>query len=295
MITAEGRHLIALPEDEIIHYQDKGEMPHRGRQAVRRKMQELGLPAVGDNEIVWIWMSRRGSFAKRYAAILDSEHVKYSQDQIAKIGTEFSYHFFGGQDYYFDFTQKLGEWAPGDFGEPDGHSCFWGARKQAIPLLKEASGFAMRFYDHDENGLGRMWLLPRIGGDYICFNGYHRHGMELSRMAGLFAQLVNRPCQRIHLTNYGTAGGLLWINGGIGYRIGEGREAEDLFIPEPGSLRCHRCGEWAHSEEYVYAGKIYCEDCYRCEFGRCEECGAVQPHGEMNGELCHACAKYAGL
>lgn len=291
-VTEKERLGITLPEDEIIHYRHCGVISEFGKGAVKRKMIALGLPVPGDGEIDWQWMTGRGSFAKRYATWLSRRSpTDYDQKKIAKVGTEFSYHFFGDQDYYFDFTGKLGSWHPGEFGEPDGHSCFWGSRRLAIPLLQDNGGFAMRFYDENEEGLGRMWLLPRLGGEYICFNGYHRRGMELSRMAALFAQLVDRPCQRIHLTNYGTAEGLLWINGGVGYRIGEGGESEDLMLPEPDSLRCHRCGEWAHSEEYVYEGKVYCEDCFRCEFGRCEECGAIQPYSEMRGELCSICAR----
>lgn len=235
-------------------------------------------------------LSEIGNIARRYSAISTKLHV--------------------------DLTATF-DWYRGDFGD-DG-SCFWGSNEGARELLEEHGALAIRLYKapaegsytSEPRGCGRAWILPpdaHAEGDfYIVFNGYggptqengHHTEYETLAYARLLADIVGATYKKIDFYNNGDSDGLLYINGGRAYAVGD---AETLRNIEQVNLRwgtydlcCENCGDRiSEDESYYYDGESYCESCYVELFRTCDGCDSTFARDDLTyvpdtGDYCESC------
>jgi hypothetical protein len=155
--------------------------------------------------------------------------------------------------------------------------------------MEEHSGRAICFYDDDENGIGRAWIMPVKNG-HVIFNAY---GVHLTSAARVFAQHTQTSYKKIHLDNQGSTVGLLWINSGAGFFIGEVSEHEfndciDLDICTTDRCWCG-CRDIVHSDDE----RCYCSSCVSEDYTCCEDCGEYVSNDDINNaadrSVCDSC------
>ena len=215
-----------------------------------------------------------GSLPKRIAKYYWQKFtVKLNSDFLGKIGSLASQHTTKIDEFTFDFTSEF-NWDDGDFG--DAGSCYWGCRSKARDLLSENGGQAIRFFNGEggaRHGFARAWIMPHQDG-LVCFNGY---GMELSQIAHILAFHRGESYRKIRLANNDSADGLIWINGGSGFLIGQesainGASRFDLHID---SATCDNCGDFSAELTRVGNGNCLCESCME-EYDYCDDCQEYQ-------------------
>ena len=223
----------------------------------------------------WGWVAKVGgkaeyvgTFAKRVGKYAHKRDIKLDSDFLGEIGSLVAQYTAKQTAYEFDFTNSF-DWEAGDYG--DHGSCFWGCRSGARAMLESNSGRAIRFYK-EGRGYARAWLAPYENG-WVCFNGY---GIDTITIAQVLATHLGQTYKRVRLENNGEESGTLWINGGVGYFIGEEdavqyNEHIDLeWDDEDGANRCYNCG---NEGDILINDSYYCEDC-ACElFSHCDHCG----------------------
>jgi len=117
--------------------------------------------------------------------------------------------------YSMDFTRRF-DWEDGDFG--DRGSAFWGQNHTARHLLERAGAFAVRFYNTYGKGFARAFVCPVLNENcWVVFNNY---GIPLWRIAKILASYNDCNYKRVTLFNNGTSKGEIYINGGVGYLLG---------------------------------------------------------------------------
>ena len=245
----------------------------------------LSLPLPDD----WVWQMQVGgkgeyvgSLPKRIAKYYWQKYkIKLDSDFLGTIGSIASQHTTKVNEFTFDIVNKF-DWDAGDFG--DGGSCYWGCREKARELLAENDGQAIRFFD-DGRGFARAWIMPHPNG-LVCFNGY---GLELSQIAHILAFHRGESYRKISLSNNDTADGLIWINGGAGFLIGQesainGATRHDLGIP---SQCCDDCGDYGENLTRVGNGDMVCEYCLENHYSYCDDCEEYYQDGtEVEGGRC---------
>jgi hypothetical protein len=195
---------------------------------------------------------------------------------LEQLGNVARQHTSEGVAYDFDFTDVF-DWDDGDFG--DAGSCYWGSNEAARDMLMENGGFAIRFYNDEGEGFGRAWVVSRqpSEGFYVVFNGYGVSDSATLTAARIMSLFLSVTYKRVVLRNNGTQTGMLWINGGIGYLIGNIQVIDaityyDLHIPDV--YTCCDCGDVLHEDD-VYTspdGDHFCSYCFYERYDTCYEC-----------------------
>lgn len=265
------------------------------------------LPDLPDNWI-WTWIVQRGEYAgtfpKRVAKFLwKKANLHCPESFLSELGNIARRHSSEARTYYIDFAGSI-DWQDGDFG--DEGSCYWGDNEAAQGILEENGAFAIRFYSDDtfENGIGRAWIYERRN-NFVLWNGYGVEDRDATlNIARIFAAYLGKSYSRVHLTNNGSEGGTVYINGGRGYLIGEASEIEainyvDLKLGDPEYGYCEICNRSLNSEDDVYYngdGIYYCEECFDERYTRCDMCGRVEsnddittPDDSPDSSLCWRC------
>lgn len=209
-------------------------------------------------------------YYKRYA-------IKCPDAFIAEIGNIARRHSESNEVYEFEFVNRI-DWEAGDFG--DDYSCYWGDNSGARIMLQDNGGMAMLFYNEDGTGLGRAWLVEIDSNLFVIFNGYGIKGDPTLQIARVFAAFMGLSYRSIRLSNrYGYT---LYINGNIGYVIGEpsviaATTSYDFRWDDVVQFHCANCGQPLLEGENFYApdDNDYCEDCYYHLFESCDHCGEV--------------------
>jgi hypothetical protein len=240
------------------------------------------LPLLPD-DWQWKWLvggrgEYVGTFPKRVAKFyFKTYHLRCPDSFLTQIGNLAKAHSESAEAYHFDFVNRI-EWQAGDFG--DSHSCYWGSYAGAKVMITDNGGMAIRFYDGNDKGIGRAWLIPIDDDLYIIFNGYGLGGDSTLRIARIFALFIGLQYKRITLSN---SDGGLYINNSVGYIIGrmeaiDGIERHDFNWYEVELDTCHHCGRQLDEDDY-YRGaddEHYCENCFYQFFSDCSQCG--EPH-----------------
>ncbi len=231
----------------------------------------------------WKWMITEGEyvgkFAKRVSAFYYKKHnLKCPDSFLEHIGNLARSHSSDNKTYAFEFVNEF-DWDAGDFG--DDNSCFWGDNAGALFMLKDNGAMAIRFYDENEEGFARAWLVELDSSLYIIFNGYGIPGDATLVIARIFAAFMNLRYKQIYLKN--SWGHTLYINSSQGYIIGTIEEIEhverhDFEWADVHAETCYSCGRVL--DEYdIYWGaddSAYCERCYSDYFTSCYECGETR-------------------
>jgi hypothetical protein len=235
--------------------------------------------AVGDE-----WMVKKGRYAGTFPKRL-AKHVKKIYKQkldpqlLGVIGEIASRNTQEQTKYVMDFTDKF-DWRDGEFYDED--SCFWGSNAGAKPMIRDAGGLAVRFYDPENksHGIGRAWMLP-WKKKWCVFNGYG-YQLQTITISRILATITGTAYKRIYMSNRGSHDGMLWINGGKAYIIGEWSEIEDIeavdFTIEVQHgdgdyVYCESCDARIHPEDAYHVNWEYlCENCYHDYYFYCENC-----------------------
>jgi hypothetical protein len=248
-----------------------------GIHEIERNILENRLPYLPDD---WKWVAKTtgkgeyvGTFCKRLSKYYHQQYkIKLTSSFLGKIGSIVGQHAPSSTKYRIDITDTF-NWIDGDYG--DEGSCYWGGRSIAREVMQDQGCFAIRFYDEDDNGIGRAWIAP-IEGDkeehYIVFNSY---GIDLSQAAQVLAKhLQNTGYKKINLVNNGQTQGYLWINAG-GYFIGPPdvysyEDTVDLCYTED-IMMCQCCERFTYTDGCY---EDYCEDCME-DRDICSHCGNI--------------------
>lgn len=122
-------------------------------------------------------------------------------------------------NYTFEFRKEI-DWVAGDYG--DHKSCFWQneGQESAKLMLIHYGFYNVRFWDATTGeGRGRAWVYPIPNKEaLIIFNGY---GLQAREIAGVIAAHFGKSYKKIGLTNCGQWKGILWINEGKAFIIGD--------------------------------------------------------------------------
>lgn len=225
---------------------------------------------------VWKWLVQkgeyRGTFPKRVSSFYYKVHgLKTPETFNTQIGNLAKTHSQTTETHTFDFTDSF-DWYDGEFG--DSNSCFWGSNSAALDMLTDNGALAIRFYDENEDGFARAWIVP-IDDRYIVFNGY---GLQTVEIAQVFARFLGLDYSYLTLANNRTAGGVLYINGAYGYIVGETSQITNIrhhdfkFDEIDG---CESCGRSLNQHDAYYSpnGYPYCQDCFYEIYDTCEKCG----------------------
>lgn len=257
------------------------------------------------------WMTKEGTLIKRISKyIKDNWHTKIPPDVQARVGEGIRRRMVEDTIVYGDTTNVF-DWHSGDFG--DRGSCFWGDNAGAKDLICDNGGFAIRLYMDDtyETGRARCWCIPQDNVFYV-FNAYPKT-QRIELFANILTQLLGLDYtnRKVDLCNYGSTGGLLYLNSGMGYAvhhnsIDPGYE-HDFEIDEDDYQgdTCYMCGcHVFDSDSYSDpSGNTICLSCYENNYTSCSRCGEVysnddvhQMHGGKYGGdwLCEYCTKEAG-
>lgn len=243
-----------------------------------------------DWEFVW-QTSRgefRGNFPKRVAQYYYKTHnLKCPWTFLTELGNLARNHSADDVTYTFEFVSEI-DWQSGEFG--DYGSCYWGDRAGAREMLENNGGFAVRFYNGTGRGIARAWMVEVEENLRIVFNGHGFAGDATLIIARVVAQFFSASYTRIRLTNDGDASGVLWIDGGKAYFIGDaaviaGRATYELSWEEIYAYEysCYECGDGLGEYDVCWGvdDMAYCEDCYSELFDSCQRCGETRYASEI--------------
>lgn len=251
----------------------------------------------------WSWKVERGEFAGKFPARIakyfyKQHSLKVPDSFLTEVGNVARMYSSEPVIYTFDFVNTI-NWNRGAFG--DAGSCYWGSHSGAKKMIAE-NGYAIRFFD-DGKGFARAWLAPKAD-QFVVFNGYGFKGNSTYTIAMTFAHFIGMRFKKIELTNNHETGGVLWINGGIGYLIGASETiapvgAVDLHwheIDERKLVTCQFCEDDIDEDDAFYtdAGSgPYCEHCYYEYYDRCSRCDRDVWREDMiwvgDDRLCETC------
>ncbi len=225
----------------------------------------------------WVWVVERGEYAgtmpKRIAKYYFKEHgLKFPDSQLAELGQLARNHSSDQKTFTFEFANQI-NWQDGDFG--DGGSCWWGSYSGSRVMWDANNGLSIRFFNADDDGYARAWVMEIDTELYTVMNGYGLSTLQITR---IFAQFTGLTYKQIHLHN--SASSSLWINGSTGYIVGKLEvineiESHDFDMEGEDAYTCYSCGRLLGVDEYINAPdeESYCESCYSELFGYCDHCG----------------------
>jgi len=199
-------------------------------------------------------------------------------------------------------------WCPGDYG--DTGSCYFGGRKGAVTMMREAGNFYIILITKEGDKFARAWMEKIDEENFVFFNLYSV-GNKLVGLA-LAQQLAKHfglPYKKINLVNQGSSDGELWINQSSGYWIGNRKldkdssdnEYYDFNLDEiqedendeddtSNYVTCSCCGYEGNEDNfyYDYNGERICEDCKDSDYYCCEINGEYYPYelvSEVNASV----------
>lgn len=237
------------------------------------------MPALPLN-FEYVWVNKNGKFTKRMAKYYKTQHgIKLPEDFLSEIGNIARQYSLSGVTYNFQIVDSI-DWEDGDFG--DGGSCYWGDHASAKDMIIENNGLAICFFDEGGDGMGRAWLF-NAGEFWIIWNGYGFAGNPTRTIASVFAQWQGLGYTKIRLTNDGTDTGMLYINSGIGYAIGNDVQISYYDFGWESYNSCYRCGDvLTQDDTYVGTDDMqYCQNCFYEYFDYCQNCNDVHDMEDM--------------
>lgn len=260
---------------------------------------DIGFPRVR-NDFSWEFMVQKGEYRGNIVTRLSKYYAErnyiLAPSNKTTLGNIINRSRVNPEIFHFRFTKRL-NWRPGDFG--DHGSCFWGRRNEARTILEENGAYAAKFYDSEDNGIARCWLVKdRPAEDcVIIFNGYgpSSWGTPLQTMANVLSQYFGYPNKQISLYNWIEGDqDLLWINGFSGYligpeeAIGTTKKIDFEFSYSGYQARCSRCRYGIQEDDSIYTvntktkGELtVCRNCYNNLLARCSVCGNEELRDDM--------------
>lgn len=240
---------------------------------------------------VWEWEAKDGKLPKRIAKYYRLLGIDIPQGLVEEIGNVAKPHVNVRLVYEFDFTRKF-DWQAGDFGD-DG-SCYWADRSGARVVLRRNGAYAVRFYTPT---LSRAWFVP-YGQFAILFNGYGMTTVEIARVLG---QYFGQPYKQIGLVNNRYASGMVFINSGKGYVLGQfGDESYDFNWHTDVMIACQECGDKSRQDDLYTTpnGDLLCGQCFYEDWDICSACGGTYEHDDIyhvyDGSYCYSCYEDRG-
>lgn len=278
---------------------DQGQITAMGIIEIKRFIADSKLPAL-PYDWTWLWLVERGeyrgTFPKRAAAYWRKVHqLKVADAVISQLGNIARAHTEDGVTYHFEFVNRL-DWKRGDFGDP--HSCLWGTYANGRQAMQDNGVWAVRFYDVSGKGYARAWFYT-VTDWHIVWNGY---GLMTHVIARIVARFLKLDYKEIDLSNFGDAGGPVFINNSGGWAIGSRERLADIDeydfeFDVDGLETCYNCGRVLYEDD-MYHGpdyEYYCQDCFYRFYQDCYSCGeAFDPsdvtYVESTGEwVCERC------
>jgi hypothetical protein len=249
----------------------------------------------------WVWVVTEkqeyvGTFPKRIAKYFrNAQNLKCPPEFLTELGNIARSHSADAISYHFEFVNQI-DWEDGDYG--DNGSCWWGQYAAARETLTSNGGHAIRFYDDNDEGMGRAWIVP-MGDVFFLFNGYGFAGDSTLVIARVMAQHLGLSYKKVSLSNNGEAYNTLYINNASGYVIGasdaiEGIKSHDFGFKIVGNS-CENCGRDIDDEEYTAPdGTQYCASCFYDRCNECERCCEVYWNDDLTyvedqGDYCEHC------
>lgn len=236
-----------------------------------------------------VWKTKDGTYPKRVRRALYKAGIKLTPKQVSEIGNIAREHSLIKQSFTYDYTDNF-NWERGEFG--DAGSCFWTDRENAKSVMMDNGFEAFRVYKNEDEGMARCWV-KRYGNFIIAFNGYGietRHLAEMIRVAEGLEQSI-----QISLTNNGCCDGLLYINNGEGYAIGNDIDFTSHDFNIDCEETCVHCGEELYEEFVNCGGDLICDNCFSKYYSLCDECEDIvsndDAHWSESGDLtlCNYC------
>ncbi len=137
--------------------------------------------------------------------------------------------------------------------------------------MRDNGVLAIRFYDSEDNGIARAWVAP-VEDFNIVFNGYGFQDATHS-IASVLSRFLEKPYRKIRLSNHKSDSGLIYINSGRGYVIGDYKyESYDFYWRMP--FVCFDCEDDLPNHDYMgLDGNAYCQDCFYNTYEYCGHCG----------------------
>jgi hypothetical protein len=227
------------------------------------------------NEIGTDWMSKQGSWPKRFAKVFKKRrNQKFGNNLLSKIGQIARDSCNLSQCESLTVTKDF-DWTPGLYG--DTSSCFWTSRSGAKFILRDADALALLLYGDSHRPMGRAWCVP-YGNDYIIFNAYAREGEPITivSFARILSDTFGFDCYRdIIFTNREMEDGPLWINGGLGFIVGNQNVSTITEVDIDYPLYCSECDEECCDEAHIddSGSGVMCESCVEGSIF-CENCDA---------------------
>jgi len=263
-----------------------------------------------DEDSQWEWLIHKGEYAgtlpKRISAYTYKKSgFKLPPATLSEIGNIARRYTVGMNEYHFDFNTAL-DWQRGQFG--DHGSCFWSERLGARDMIKDAGGYAIRFFreqNDPDSGYARCWIIPHpTKSMIILFNIYGFNGNQIvvPRILSEFLGTTYNG-RSVQFRNNGDDSGELYINGGSCWLVGQDAPGHtdriDLEIEDQESdrHRCCGCGEYFHEDDGRSNddGDWYCYVCYNEHYGICNGCDMEYDNDDLrysnvSGECyCESC------
>lgn len=241
------------------------------------------------NGVELVWKTEEGTYPKRIRRLLYKRGIKLAPKQVSEIGNIAREYSLLKQSFTYDYTDNF-NWERGEFG--DAGSCFWTDRENAKSVMMDNGFEAFRVYKNEDEGMARCWV-KRYGNFIIAFNGYGietRHLAEMIRVAEGLEQSI-----QIGLTNNGCCDGLLYINNGEGYAIGNDIDFTSHDFNIYCEETCVHCGEELYEEFVNCDGDLICDNCFSKYYSLCDECEDIVSNDDaywsISGDLtlCNYC------
>ncbi len=260
-------------------------------------------------EVGFDWVTKQGTWPKRFMKVAKNQWKLFptcsdcpkpdikeliTQPIVSEVGSIASRNVEQCRKFIYDVTSCF-NWKAGDFGD-DG-SCFWGTNKQAKDMLSDAHFLALRFYhaERPTEGIARCWIgWEPDTKTPVLFNGY---GMELIRQVRVLATSMGVMYRKVLLQNNGSCGGMLYINGGNGFALGDTEVTSvdfDLSDPEKESTyECVHCGDALDEDDTFFVDDTcYCSDCHSELYTDCSHCGQTMARDDVYSPDCADNASY---
>jgi formylmethanofuran dehydrogenase subunit E len=296
------QYTLEMPKPSVIPREGRGEVQNLVARTVKcdtynyedvRGPDGMWLPTywleLGDDDSDWEWIIKKGELAgtlpKRVSTRVYKDcGFKLPSQILSEIGNIARKYTVGSNSYRFDFDRKI-DWSAGDFGDDD--SCYWQSHAGAKEMIKNAGGFALRFFRTEKDdgyhpGIARCWIIPHPKREaLILFNLYGMNGNTITvvRLLSEFLGVTYRG-SKVRFENLGDYSNELYINGGSCWLVGpdsnEPYDTIDLRLPEVhvSEYTCASCGcEVDEDEAHSIDDGYLCDDCYSDQYASCEHCG----------------------
>lgn len=275
-----------IPIDQRITFNaPEGAVTDAGRAAIEQFLLDGGWPAV-ETAVEWVWMNKNGTLPKRIARQLFKRRgCKLPDAIISEIGNITRRHTESAAAYTIDFTKTF-DWDAGAFGETE--SCFWKLKHRAKDILVANGCMAVRIYHPDGAGKARAWLSSVPEG-LVCWNGYGMEDSPTLAIARVLSTYLNTTYKKVALRNNGERRGLVFINGGHGYLVGDGAvlNAVELIDFHYNALlgTCEACNATFDGEPTLGPNHdVYCPAHARALLVNCSGCEKIQWRPEVNAQ-----------